>query len=169
MKEIPRKSQSWLHFMNSLDWFTDWRYSAAGPVVKEACMIGVLESAYWHADYSSWVVREMFRENGMDSDCGDARSAYVYKCLGHKVPDSVFFPFPKLCVLVARKLMKGRWQKMEESIMRDDLACLFYSRLVVGGRLPWRMHSGVVMRSFLGCGPAAREYLSQFTAQKNGL
>jgi len=90
--------------------------------------------------------------------------------LGHRVQDRVFFPWPKLCVLVALVLEGGRWRAAEESIAGDDDACYFYSRLVLRGRrLPDVMHAAVVMRSFLGGNLATRGYLAGFTAQKTGL
>lgn len=171
MNGRPGQCKSFLDLVNGLDWLTDFKYRV--PVhANEEEMVSALEMAYMSCDYSPWQVRSMFRENvGMEwgtGGGGDARCSYIYKCLGHRVSDKVFFPFPKLCVLIARNVAEGRWECAEESIAEDDLACLFYSRFVMKGRrLPWKMHSQVMMRSFLGSGCALRSYLAQFTAQKN--
>jgi hypothetical protein len=158
--------------VEALNWLTDWRCESVGHsfLGGEGDRLDVLEGWYSRAMIPSWEVRDCFRHVVFDLRSDDPRGAYVYRCLGHRVPDSVFFPWPKLCVLVALVLEGGRWRAGEGVISGDDEASLFYSRLVLGGgRLPWEMHNRVVLRSFLGGGVALRRYFGGFTAQKTGL
>lgn len=136
--------------------------------------IGCLERAYRLACFEPYMVRHFFQLSaGFDwgvGSGGDVRVSYVYRCLGHCVPDRVFFSYPRMCVLVALVFFGGRWRVVEDVVAGDDAACLFYSRLVLGGRrLPWRMHQQVVLRSFVGVSEAMGLYLGQFTAQKKRL
>lgn len=161
----------------SLNWLTDWRFvhDADRCSVRDSDSLDVLGEMYERARMPAYMVKDSFQvaagaDWGRGAAADDPRVAYVYRCLGHRVHDRVFFPWPKLCVLVALVLERGRWRAAEDVIALDDLACYFYSRLVLrGGRLPGAMHSSVVMRSFLCVSPAIRGYLAGFTAQKNGL
>lgn len=156
--------------MEALDWFTDYKYKP-GPYGSSYASadfrISMLESKYRAAEYRAYQVRDYFRQVcgvdwGVGADLDDVRRAYVYKCLGHTIPDRVFFRWPKVCVLVSANLLRDRWLDAEDSIAADDEACLFYSRLVLKGRrLPWRMHNTIVMRSFLGTSPAMLRYLAE--------
>ncbi len=157
----------------SLNWLTDWRY--VPDVDRGAPDLDFLGEIYERARQPAYMVKDSFQQAaGADWGCGflpdDPRAAYVYRCLGHRVSDRVFFSWPKLCVLVALVLERGRWRVAEDAIASDDVACYFYSRLVLRGRrLPSGMHSAVVLRSFLGGSLATRGYLAGFTAQKTGL
>lgn len=159
---------------DSLNWLTDWRYLPNGCSIRKPDL-DFLGRIYDQACMPAYMVKDSFQvAAGADWGCGaaadDPRVAYVYRCLGHRVCDAVFFPWPKLCVLVALVLERGRWRAAEDAIASDDLACYFYSRLVLRGRrLPSGMHSAVVLRSFLGGSLATRGYLDGFTAQKTGL
>lgn len=154
--------------MEALDWLTDFSYrpGRANHYGTADFRLSILESKYRSAGYKAWQVRDYFRAScGYDWGSGagpdDVRMAYVYRCVGHSVPDRVFFRWPKVCVLAAVNIVGDRWREAEDCIAGDDEACLFYSRFVLKGRrLPWRMHNQVVMRSFLGVGPAMRQYLA---------
>jgi hypothetical protein len=167
-----RMSERFHVLWEGLNWLTDWRCEGISHsfLGEEDHRLDILQGWYVRSMIPSYEVRSLYRSVIFSLGSGDVRAAYVSRCLGHCVPDRVFFPFPKLCVLLAVVLEGGRWRAGESVISGDDEACLFYSRMVFGGgRLPWDMHNRVVLRSFGGGGAALRRYFGGFTAQKTGL
>ena len=162
---IPRKGRGnnlkkWKDLCYGLSYLPgDWR-GEEELVFDNVCV------AYERCSVSRFWVREFYRAGGdVLSSSGiyhGVGEAYVLKCLGHEVSDSVFFGCPRMCVLVAREFFGGRWRACEEFVVKDSLAAYFYARLVVGGRLPDELHGVLGLRSFEGVDYALRRYFVDF-------
>jgi hypothetical protein len=117
-------------------------------------------------------VRDLFYSSSKKIDVGliepiGLGGDYVRRCLGHRVNLRGFLANPRLCVLVARRIVGGRWREAEECISSDSLASYLYSKHVVNGILPSEMHSRMVLRTFSGLDFASRAYFEGFTTRKN--
>ncbi len=156
---VPRKNGG-----DNLNLWTDFLYglSYLGQVWSgdEELVFKNVGFAYERCDVPRYWVRDWYRAHG--GDLSGVGEAYVLKCLGHKVPDSVFFGCPRMCVLVAREFFGGRWRACEDYVMGDSVAAYFYARLVVGGRLPHGLHGILGLRSFEGVDYALRRYFVDF-------
>ena len=92
------------------------------------------------------------------SNLDDPVVSYVRRCIGHKINYKIFFRYPRLSVLYSLRILKGRWPLAEEAISSDDVASYLYAKYVICGRLPEKMHTEIVMRTFVDTTVAARSY-----------
>ena len=119
----------------------------------------LVEFAYSHCFLSRAQIRHSYKLEA-PRRVPSVVEAYLLKCVGHKIPDSVFFVSPLICVLVARDFFGGRWRACEDSVVGDSVAAYFYAKLL--GGLPSEMHAALGLRSFGGVDYALRRYFLEF-------
>lgn len=92
------------------------------------------------------------------SDMDDPRAVYLSRILGHKIDSKKFFKYPKFCVLYSLCILKERWKQAENFIVSDEIAAYLYSKYVICGKLPEKMHNQIVLNSFISKSKAIQEY-----------
>lgn len=113
-----------------------------------------------------WRVKNIFRDGYKDgtlnfSDFSDGRVVYLSRCLGHKVSESHFLKFPRLCVLYSLCILKGRWRDCEEFVMKDDLSIYLYSKYVLKNMMPEKFHTEIVLGTILHKSVPIQKYFSE--------
>lgn len=148
----------------------DLTYLSGDFFVKDKFDLDALEKKFESTNEPTYVVREWFRrgyKGNLDfSNLSDARVSYLSRCLGHKINEKVFFKYPKLCVLYSLRILKGRWHDAESVISSNDEASYLYSKYVIRGILPEKMHNEIVLRTFLGTSFSIRNYFSNIRVYK---
>lgn len=116
---------------------------------------------YVVVDIPVYMVRDMYRmSHRPDMEC--LAPDFLNRCLGHKVKNSEILKFPRLCVIYARQILNDRFRLAEDVIAGDLISAYFYSKLVIGGKLPDVMHNRLVLNSFGGCDDILKKYLLEF-------
>lgn len=142
--------------------------------LRRLCIYGVdidrAESDLMYCDYPPYWVRNMHRLFGHErgglflyEEYASVADSYVERCLGHKVSPKKFLKYPKICVLYARQILKDRFKLAEDGIAGDSAAAYLYSKYVIGGMLPDRMHSRLVLSSFAARDENSARYLRDFS------
>lgn len=124
----------------------------------------ICSNDYLIIDEPVCVVRNMYRDSHEPGDLIEAHP-YIYRCLGHKVRVQEILKFPRLCVMYSKRILEDRFELAEDVIVRDPISVYFYAKLVIGGRLPEKMHSQLVLRSFepgFERNGVVRQYFSEF-------
>jgi hypothetical protein len=119
------------------------------------------EQDYLNVDIPIYMVRDMYRmSHKPDMDC--YAPEFLHRCLGHKVNESKILKFPRLCVVYASRVLRDRFRLAEDLIAGDLISAYFYSKLVIGGRLPDVMHNRLILGSFGNCDNILKKYLVEF-------
>jgi len=151
-------------FLNHLNYLCD------DFVVKDRVDLSNLEKRFEGLNEPTYVVKNWFRrgyKGNLDfSNVSDGRVAYLSRCLGHKINEKVFFKYPKLCVLYSLCILKDRWREAESIISLDDGASYLYSKYVICGILPEKMHTEIVLRTFLSTSFLIRKYFENIRVYK---
>lgn len=162
-KKNPSNYNSWklfVYFLNGLE------ILCSDKELDPYSFCRFIDSDWEYTNYSCWQIRNIFREGYKDgtlnfSDFSDGRVLYLSRCLGHKISEKLFFKFPRLCVLYNLTFLKGRWREAEDHIVKDDLAVYLYSKYVVGGILPEKMHTEIVLGTILRKSVPIQKYFSE--------
>ena len=83
------------------------------------------------------------------------------RCLGLRVPLAEFRKHPRLCALDCL-LFGVPGGDFGDVVCEDYGASYLYAKYVLGGRLPEKMHSRLVMESFLSQDCLLKRYFSEF-------
>jgi hypothetical protein len=130
----------------------------------------ILERRFKDTNIVPYQFKVWFREGYKDgsinfSDISDPVVVYVRRLLGHKINEKFFFKHPRFAVLYSLCILKDRWRAAEQYIVKDEFASYLYSKYVVCGLLPEKMHTEIVMKTFL-----RKTYLTQiYLAENEGL
>lgn len=158
----PRSYDDWKffsYFLNGIEMLS------SDEKINSPAAFNVLEENFEGTKISPWQVKNLFRNGYKDgtlnfSNFDDGRVLYLSRCLGHKVSETKFLRFPRLCVLYSLCILQDRWKYAEPVIVRDDIAAYFYAKSVIRGRLPEKMHTEIVMRTFVSKSLAIEKYFS---------
>lgn len=150
-------------FLNALRFLGPFCFNPPFWAETESWEFGSVVSSFDDTNIRIGWVRDLFFSSSKKIDLNliepkGLGGLYVRRCLGHRVNLRSFFGSPRLCVLVARRVVGGRWREAEDSISSDSLASYLYSRHVVGGILPSEMHTRMVLRSYERVDCATRQY-----------
>lgn len=145
---------------------TDLTWICSDFPVKTEFDFEMLKRKFENTNLPPYIVKDRFRRGYKAgslnfSQISDGRVAYLSRCLGHTVSKKNFFKYPKLCVLYSFSILKDRWKDAEEVISSNDDSAYLYSKYVVSGRLPEKMHTEIVMRSFVSKSFSIRKYFSE--------
>lgn len=157
----PKSYNSWKFF----SYFLNGIEALCCPANNDAANLKRLEENFEYTNMAPYQVRNLFRDGYKDgtlnfSNFDDGRVLYLSRCLGHKISEQKFLKFPKLCVLYSLCILKDRWRYAEDEIVRDDVASYFYAKYVICGKLPEKMHTQIVLNTFLCKSPAIQKYFS---------
>jgi hypothetical protein len=158
-KKGPRSYDSWKvfsYFLQGIDALAD---------LDNKANLNALEEKFEYTNIPLWNIRNLFRDGYKNgtlnfSNLDDPKVLYLSRCLGHKISETKFLKFPRLCVLYSLCILKDRWRYAEPVIGRDDVAAYFYSKYVICGQLPEKMHTEIVLRTFVSKSPAIEKYFS---------
>lgn len=164
-RKAPRSYDHWklfTYFLQGIDSLASFENYSAN---NAASSLRLLEERFEYTNLSPYQIKNLFREGYKDgtlnfSNFDDPKVLYLSRCLGHKVSESRFLKFPRLCVLYSLCILKDRWKYAEPVIGKDDMACYLYSKHVIGGKLPEKMHTEIVLRTFVSKSPAIEKYFS---------
>lgn len=167
-RKCPRSYDHWktfTYFLQGIDALADGPWSWRIRFDGNQNNLGVLEENFEYTNISLWSVKNLFRNGYKDgtlnfSNLDDPKVLYLRRCLGHKVSETKFLKFPRLCVLYSLCILNDRWRYAESVISKDDVACYLYSKHVIRGKLPEKMHTEIVLRTFVSKSPAIEKYFS---------
>jgi len=166
-----KKGPKHYHCWKSFSYFLNGLELLSSVKTCDENQLKILEESFEYTNLPAYYVKSLFRDGYKHgtlnfSNFDDGRVIYLSRCLGHKISESKLLRFPRLCVLYSLRILKDRWKYAEDAIVTDDVAAYFYSKYVIVGRLPEKMHSQIVLNTFLCKSPAIEKYF-EYLQRKN--
>ena len=155
-----RRERLFSNFLVGLHWLSD------NKKIENVIDFNRFQIIFEDTNLEARQVKSLFRAGYKDgtlnfSNFSDGRVLYLSRCLGHKISSSYFLKFPRLCVLYSLCILKERWRSAEDYIVKDDMAVYLYSKYVIGGILPEKMHTEIVLGTVLHKSLAIQKYFSE--------
>ena len=148
------------------EYLNDLKFIASNNPIKSEWDLEALKTKLTSTDIPLYMFRDLFRNGYKDQELDFSKKSdpfitYFSRCLGHKINEKVLLKSPRLSVLYSLCILKDRWRMAEDAIAADDAAAYLYSKYVICGRLPEKMHSEIVLKTFLRQSFVAQIYLRE--------